>query len=64
MVRQLERSSLISEDFFSNGLIKNDFKKRESTTKKGKVDNGENCRGDFVGYFLENSGEDRVKVAV
>ena len=29
-----------------------------------KVDNGENCWGDLVGYYLENSGGDGVKVAM
>ena len=37
---------------------------RENTSKKGGVDNGENCGGDFVSNFLENSSADRVKVTV
>ena len=43
---------------FSKGLIRDDCRKRESTSTKGEVDNGEKRRGDFVGYFLENSSGD------
>ena len=32
--------------------------------RRERLTNGENSSGDFVGYFLENSSGDRVKVAV
>ena len=49
--------------FFSNWLIRDDFKEEGKVPIRRERLKIENCRGDSVGYFRDSSG-DGVKVAV